>query len=391
VVIGANSQEAYKCPGAGGAVPRWKRDGVRTLGSIGFRRQDRVRAILRGELSLHGASTFAFACAMVILQSMKLAQAIFFYLVCAAVTLSATPSSDDIARAVKDLGAEAFKDREAATRFLWEAGADAREALEKVRDDPDPEVSQRARRLLRNIEYGIRPDTPQRVRDLVLEFETAREDARSRIVEDLVRAGPVAYQPLAALGRWEPDPERRMATFWPLIELTGEKSQAALTMAEPSEELLNEVVALARVCMQVFPEDISPAVELVVRLADRGMEGRAKDLFGAMVTRFNAYLAKNPDDAEALNNLAWLGALTRQDLAKSTERSRRAVALRPNTAAYIDTLAELQFIQGHQKEALELMQQCRKLEPDSPYFKAQIERFEKNDAKSKPPLSVVGE
>jgi tetratricopeptide (TPR) repeat protein len=322
---------------------------------------------------------------------MKFVQATFLYVVYSVTAMAATPSPEELARAVKNLGADEFPVREEATRFLWEAGTEAQAMLEKVRDDPDPEVSQRARQLLQYLQFGIRPDMPDKIRDLITRYREAKEDNRHAIIEDLVKAGPVAYPALVALGRMEPDAEKRMAAFWPLIELTFEKAQAAVTLAEPSPDLLKEAVALSLVCIKIFPEDISPVVGLVIRMADRGLEAQARELFAQVIAHFEGYLAKNPNDEEALNNLAWLCALTRQDLAKATERSRKAVELSPKSAAYLDTLAELQFIQGHQKEALELMKQCLKLEPDSPYFQAQLKRFEANDTKSRPPVNLAGE
>jgi tetratricopeptide (TPR) repeat protein len=303
----------------------------------------------------------------------------------------ATPTADDLARAVKDLGADKFADREKAMHLLWSAGADAIPLLEKTRDDSDPEVSMRARQLLQNIALGLRPDTPEPVRALVMNYNAADIDSRDELVRQLIDLGPPSHPPLIALARLQPDIDQRMYAFWPLLERTTEKIQAAMTLAEPPGQVLDDAVTLARLCMDVFPEDISPLVDLAVRLAERDDQKRIRTLFDPMLKHFDNHLAKQPDDTEALNNVAWLCAIVRQDLERATHRARQAVNLRPNTAAYMDTLAELEFVQGNHAAAVDWMKRCLKISPDLPYFQAQLKRFETKDTKSHPPFALARE
>jgi hypothetical protein len=61
------------------------------------------------------------------------------------------------------------------------------------------------------------------------------------------------------------------------------------------------------------------------------------------------------------------------------------VELAPDQAGLPDTLAEVHFQHGEQDRALELMKRCRKLEPNSEYFRKQLQRIEAGDPKAELP------
>ena len=48
-------------------------------------------------------------------------------------------------------------------------------------------------------------------------------------------------------------------------------------------------------------------------------------------------------------------------------------------AMYIDTLAEVHFRRGDRKKAIQLAEQCIKLEPDDEHFTKQLKRFREED------------
>ncbi len=56
-------------------------------------------------------------------------------------------------------------------------------------------------------------------------------------------------------------------------------------------------------------------------------------------------LHRQPEQAEAMNNLAWV-LLQQGDLAQARHWAERAVAASPHTTAYLDTLAAVQARQG---------------------------------------------
>jgi len=51
------------------------------------------------------------------------------------------------------------------------------------------------------------------------------------------------------------------------------------------------------------------------------------------------------------------------------------VALMPNDAAILDTLAEVNFRMGNAKDAVRFETQASSLEPDDPFMKKQLARF----------------
>jgi hypothetical protein len=63
----------------------------------------------------------------------------------------------------------------------------------------------------------------------------------------------------------------------------------------------------------------------------------------------------------------------------------------PKTAGYIDTLAEVYFRRKDRSKALVLMKQCATLEPTNPYFRKQLERFEKKPFDSPLPDEETGD
>jgi tetratricopeptide (TPR) repeat protein len=99
------------------------------------------------------------------------------------------PDKEQIARWVKQLGDEEFTVREEASKRLWEAGEAAEEALREVVRSADFEVARRARILLDKFMWGIYPDTPPQVVELINRFQSANPDQRAAVAGQLLEAG----------------------------------------------------------------------------------------------------------------------------------------------------------------------------------------------------------
>ena len=69
--------------------------------------------------------------------------------------------------------------REQATRELWIAGAAAEPLLRQASQDQSPEISHRASAILHNITYGLLPDTPPEVIDLLGQYQNGDEAQRA--------------------------------------------------------------------------------------------------------------------------------------------------------------------------------------------------------------------
>jgi tetratricopeptide (TPR) repeat protein len=125
--------------------------------------------------------------------------------------------------------------------------------------------------------------------------------------------------------------------------------------------------------------DIDLAADLVEAL-DAASRGAEADAFLARVTdRLDEAQAAAPGAATLYNASAWLLARTGRRLDDGLRLAQRAVALSPQHAAYIDTLAEVQFQLGKGDAALELEQEAVALEPERAFLHAQVERFRAGD------------
>jgi tetratricopeptide (TPR) repeat protein len=87
------------------------------------------------------------------------------------------------------------------------------------------------------------------------------------------------------------------------------------------------------------------------------------------------------------NSLAWLAARCRRQLALAENHAKKAVELAPDTPGYLDTLAEVQFQSGRKEAAIATMKRCIELDPDRPYYRKQLKRFEAGDPLADVPQS----
>ncbi len=108
----------------------------------------------------------------------------------------ATPA--DMAKLVKLLGDDKYSVREKATRDLRKLGTAARAALEQGVKSKDPEIRERASRLLRAIIWKLSPKLAGRLGDFSERFAKyveAPEGTKLRLLSDLRGRAPVAAEP----------------------------------------------------------------------------------------------------------------------------------------------------------------------------------------------------
>src|SRR5262249_24522619 len=85
----------------------------------------------------------------------------------AASSLPEAPSREQIAQWIKELGDGKFAVREEASKKLYNAGAAAEAALVQAAKSDDAEVRRRAEEILDKFRWGIYPDTPVQIVDLI--------------------------------------------------------------------------------------------------------------------------------------------------------------------------------------------------------------------------------
>jgi tetratricopeptide (TPR) repeat protein len=124
------------------------------------------------------------------------------------------PTPEDIARWIRELGDNDFATREKASRKLWTAGDVAEAAVRQAANSDDPEVKRRASDILEKFRWGIYPDTPKDVLNLIISYQAAMAaPEKINLIGQLIQAGPHGRKALARIAAAEPDEELRAQVF----------------------------------------------------------------------------------------------------------------------------------------------------------------------------------
>lgn len=113
-----------------------------------------------------------------------------------AISAKKGPPVEEMKKAIEDLGSKRFIVRDKAKKFLLEAGQAAEPLLIEAAKSTDEEISTTAKAILEKFEWGLYPDTPKALRDLIELFRTGTPDQRHQAISDMVKLDHV---PLATL------------------------------------------------------------------------------------------------------------------------------------------------------------------------------------------------
>lgn len=89
---------------------------------------------------------------------------------------------------------------------------------------------------------------------------------------------------------------------------------------------------------------------------------------------YERVLAQQPNNALALNNLAWLAG--QQGRSDAIALAEKANTIAPGQPAFMDTLAMLLSAKGEHAKALELQKKVLSLKPDAPVFKLNLAKIQ---------------
>jgi tetratricopeptide (TPR) repeat protein len=92
---------------------------------------------------------------------------------------------------------------------------------------------------------------------------------------------------------------------------------------------------------------------------------------------FREVLELEPGSAPALNRLAWFHVVDGNNFERGIEYSKRSLEIRPDTAAYLDTLAELYYRSKQPVKSIPLIQRAIELEPSNRYYRVQLDKFKR--------------
>src|SRR5262249_22527879 len=121
------------------------------------------------------------------------------------------PSKEQVAGWVRELGDGNFSTRERASEQLWKAGRIAEPALRAALQSDDAEVVRRARIILDRFKWGLYPDTPGEIVELVKQYRDGEPQAKQAVLEKLFTKRAPAYPVLAKVAAAEEDEGTRKA------------------------------------------------------------------------------------------------------------------------------------------------------------------------------------
>lgn len=164
---------------------------------------------------------------------------------------------------VRGLSSETFREREDATRALWDLGEAALETLRKASTSDDPEMAMRARGVLEKVELRITPETPPEIMEQIQRYRKAPQNLKANHINELRKRK--AYFQLLKLYSMEQKPEAKATLAESIrgVAMQGAREALAVDDFATAEQFLrmsakepNDLIALAWVyrCMGKLEE-----------------------------------------------------------------------------------------------------------------------------------------
>jgi tetratricopeptide (TPR) repeat protein len=144
---------------------------------------------------------------------LRLAFALSVLALGAAASAQTPPTEKEIANAISELGDARFAVREKASAFLRSAGRAAEPALRAALKSDDAEVVRRAQAILDHFKWGVFPDTPKPIADLVQRYQGGDEKTKQTAAKGLLALGKPGYEALGRIASAEEDIGLRQALF----------------------------------------------------------------------------------------------------------------------------------------------------------------------------------
>ena len=95
--------------------------------------------------------------------------------------------ADEVEDLIAQLSSDSFREREDATRDLWEKGEAVLDALREASVSDDPERAKRAAGVLEKVELRITPETPPEVFEQIRRHRTAPQNLKANHINELRR------------------------------------------------------------------------------------------------------------------------------------------------------------------------------------------------------------
>jgi tetratricopeptide (TPR) repeat protein len=168
------------------------------------------------------------------------------------------------------------------------------------------------------------------------------------------------------------NPSSRRLTWWA-------QTARQLTLARATAEIANSNFGEAMEELLAYndfrPGDPDIAEKLLPAFDAAGETERADELFDLVTGFYFEMLRQYPGSPLYHNNYAWICACGKRRLQYAMRHCEIALEATPLNSSYLDTLAEVYYLQGNIDKAIETSRQCTLLDPIKRHYQNQLRRF----------------
>lgn len=134
-------------------------------------------------------------------------------------------------------------------------------------------------------------------------------------------------------------------------------------------------IALLEKCHHAFASDGTLADFFFPALRKAGLLKEHDEWFQKSWTLMEKVIEQYPQSDNTRNTAAWFASRAGAKLDQAEAQLVKALAANPTQAAYLDTMAEIQFAKGKREKAIEWSHKAIDVLPDDPQLRRQHERF----------------
>jgi tetratricopeptide (TPR) repeat protein len=172
--------------------------------------------------------------------------------------------------------------------------------------------------------------------------------------------------------------------YFSSLRYSAQKEKLARAIANIHQQQWQTFEETVQVARRLQPQDIEIVCQCYPLLQQHGQSELAEQLFAQYEQEMLRQIERWPNDATALNNLAWMYSQCDKKLEEANQLSQQAVGLAPSSAVFLDTLAEVQFRAGDITSAQNTMRECIRLDPRERHYRENLIRFRKTAASASP-------
>ena len=222
------------------------------------------------------------------------------------------PTKEQVAQWVRQLGDDDFEKRENASKQLWEAGRLAEAPLKEAVMSDDAEVKRRSQELLDKFKWGIYPDTPAKIVEMIQRYRAGADPgSKAAIAQELLDAGEDGRTAFARISAAE---DKKV--------FDDVRAKAAVAYVNRGEACRNKKDYDNAI--KHYSEGIRLNPKYVPAYIDRGMAYKRKKEYDKAIKDYSEAIQLDPASANRYSNLAWLLATCPKD---SVRDGKKAVEL----------------------------------------------------------------